>query len=1131
MRDDILKFIKRELIGPDPVKPHIQENGEEILLNEPPRLRYGAGILFPSPNKDGEGATYSAADSTTATEEEVIKNTEETSVESSETIVDNNTSSNVGDDFEEEIGLANNFLPSAMGFSCFSKIPNEGFKVQVNVGIYEINDYCYKKDDGTDVHRKAYYRTSLNQPLLIPASDIPLISGTSKEFALVGKDSKKIELVLNIRNRTHGNDSDKNIHLLTFTLINKNKGARENIRNEDCFFQVSFSVNASEKCFCPYKLAASKTDQDDEKSNQLLFRKKKTFAVGHGCSPSWADDDSEFVNTITTEAIPSYEIKPIVPNELKSLALKMFDMSDLTEGDITSNLIQLNAEYENWINEQEGIANRELTGEFLTTAKRHISNCRACLKRMKEGVDLLKSNSKVNRAFRLMNKAMLLQQLHYGIDTRNWIVEKGVITGLEKAIIPDLNDQSTWQKNTDGSLRVGSWRPFQIAFILINLHSMLDEKHPDRKMVDLIWFPTGGGKTEAYLGLSAYTIFLRKLKDKTDSGTSVLMRYTLRLLTAQQFQRAAALICACEKIREENKDELGKDRITIGLWVGELTPNKRGDATKTLKKMSQGKEDESPFVVLKCPWCGSQMGLIKGTKKDEIKGYKTRKVGSHETVIFKCDNDSECDFSHEEFRLPLLVIDEDIYDFPPTLLIGTVDKFAMLTWRPEARSLFGFIDNERKTPPELIIQDELHLISGPLGSMVGLYETMIEELCTANDIKPKIIASSATISRAKEQINSLYGRGVENVNIFPSQCLSAGDSFFAYEERSSDNAPGRLYVGVFASALPSHATAQVRVLSALLQSVKSIPVADEKLRDPYWTALTYFNSIRELGHAATLIRADITEYLNSIYIRKKITGTDRRFINVDRELTSRINSSQITDILEDLMKEYPKEKYPIDICLATNMISVGVDIPRLGLMTVIGQPKTTSEYIQATSRVGRSKKGPGLIFTIYNCSKPRDRSHFEHFQEYHSKIYSKVEPTSVTPFSPPARERALHAILVGLIRFYSETNRELPTPFPTREIIQKVREIIFRRVSEIDKGEIQKTIEMVERKLEQWQHNLPIIYGSFAQTDNLPLMYPAGTNPPEQTKLRAWSTPTSMRNVDSTCDAIVINEYINIDTL
>lgn len=1135
MRNDILKFIRRELIGPDPVPPHIQANGEEILLNEPPRLRYGAGILFPSPSKDGEGATYLTADSTTAEEDEVITNTDEISVESSETIEGNNTSSNVGDDFEEEIGLANNFLPSAMGFSCFSKIPKDGFKVQVNVGVYEINDYSYKKDDGTEVHRKAYYRSSLDQPLEIKAADIPLVSGTSKEFSLKGKDNKPIELVLNIRNRTHGNGSDKTIQLLTFTLINKNTGAKENIRNEDCFFQASFSVSACENCFCPYKLAASKTDQDDEKSNQLLFRKKKTFAVGHGCSPVWVDDDSQTVNTITTEAIPSYEINPIVPNELKSVALKMFDMSDLAKGDITSTLVQLNSEYEKWINRQEEIAKQELKDDFLKTASRHIESCRACLKRMKEGVELLKRNPKVNRAFKLMNRAMLLQQLHYGIETRNWIVEKGNITGLEKAIIPDINDQSTWQKNSDGSLKVGSWRPFQIAFILINLHSMLDEKHPDRKMVDLIWFPTGGGKTEAYLGLSAFTIFLRKLKAKTDSGTSVLMRYTLRLLTAQQFQRAAALVCACEKIREENEAELGEDRITIGLWVGEMTPNKRSStsdnnpgAIQQFKKMEQGREDENPFIVLKCPWCGSQMGYLKEARTNKVKGYKRRKVGTKETIVYQCDN-QQCDFSKEDFRLPLIVIDEDIYDCPPTLLIGTVDKFAMLTWRPEARTLFGFIGKERKTPPELIIQDELHLISGPLGSMVGLYETMIEELCTANDIKPKIIASSATISRAKEQINSLYGRGTENVNIFPAQCLSAGDSFFAYEEKNSDNAPGRLYVGVFASALPSHATAQVRVVSALLQSVKSIPVAEEKQRDPYWTAMTYFNSIRELGHAATLIRADISEYLNSIYIRKKITGTERRFINVDRELTSRINSSQITDILEELQKEYPKEKYPIDVCLATNMISVGVDIPRLGLMTVIGQPKTTSEYIQATSRVGRSKKGPGLVFTIYNCSKPRDRSHFEHFQEYHSKIYSKVEPTSVTPFSPPARERALHAILVGLIRFYSEQNRELPNPFPTKEIVQKVKDIIFRRVAEIDKDEIQKTIEMLERRLEQWQHNLPIIYGSFAQTDNLPLMYPAGTNPSEQTKFRAWSTPTSMRNVDSTCDAIVINEYINID--
>ncbi|MEK6616273.1 MAG: helicase, partial [Bacteroidota bacterium] len=511
--------------------------------------------------------------------------------------------------------------------------------------------------------------------------------------------------------------------------------------------------------------------------NILHLSKKITFAIGLGCSPSWNDNDADFTHAIRTEAIPVYEIKPIVPNELKNIELKMFDLSDLLGTDITSNLVKLNSEYETWINEQERIANAELKGELLETALRHIESCRSCLARMKEGVEILKSNSKVNRAFKLMNQAMLLQQLHYSIETRNWIIENGNITGLKDATIPDINDSTTWKAG------LGSWRPFQLAFILMNLNSMLDANHPDREMVDLIWFPTGGGKTEAYLGLSAFTIFLKRLKDKNDAGTTVIMRYTLRLLTAQQFQRAASLICACDKIRKENEEELGTARISIGLWVGEsLTPTYRDDARKKFKKMEQGGEEDNPFIVLKCPWCGSQMGYLKDERRYKVKGYKRRKVGTTETIIYQCDN-SECDFSRTDFNLPLFVIDEDIYDNPPTLLIGTVDKFAMLTWRPEARTLFGFRDNaERLSPPELIIQDELHLISGPLGSMVGLYETMIEELCTANNVKPKIIASTATISRAKEQINSLYGRGTNNVNIFPAQCLSVGDSFFAYED-------------------------------------------------------------------------------------------------------------------------------------------------------------------------------------------------------------------------------------------------------------------------------------------------------------------------------------------------------------
>ncbi len=1125
MRNDILQFIKKELIGPDPVKPHIQDNGEEILLNEPPRLRYGAGVLFP------RAATIEKLDSTSAEEEKVLEKLDDERKEVDDPIKleESKATEELPDTLDEEIGLANSFLPSAMGFSCFSKIPKDGFSVKVTLGVYDVKEYNYQKEDGISVSRKAYYRNSLDQELMLSASEIPLQSGKSIDKLLVDKDGKEINLKLNIRNRTHENNSTNNIHLLTFTLINLNTGGSENIKNEDCFFQVSFSVTSNEKCFCPYKAAASKTDKDDEKSNLLLFRNKKTFAVGHGCSPSWNDDDIDFTDSIKTEAIPVYEIKPIVPNELKSVELKMFDLSDLSDKDITTNLVKLNAEYEAWIDKQEETANAELKDESLETALRHIDSCRLCLQRMKEGVEVLKSNEKVNRAFKLMNRAMLLQQLHYSIETRSWILDKGNITGVKDAVIPNINDSSTWKPG------LGTWRPFQLAFILMNLNAMLDSSHGDREMVDLIWFPTGGGKTEAYLGLSAFTIFLKRLKDKNDSGTTVLMRYTLRLLTAQQFQRAAALICACDKIRKENEEKLGTTRITIGLWVGsDSTPNKREEARKAFQLMEQGRDEENPFIVLKCPWCGSQMGYLKEART-KVKGYKRRKIGTKETIIYQCDN-QQCDFSKLDFNLPLVVIDEDIYDNPPTLLIGTVDKFAMLTWKPEAKTIFGFRGNERKfSPPELIIQDELHLISGPLGSMVGLYETMIEELCTSKNIKPKIIASSATISRAKEQVNNLYGRGTTNVNIFPAQCLSAGDSFFAYEDTKMEKMPSRMYVGIFASALPSHATAQVRVISALLQSVKSIPVAEEILRDPYWTALTYFNSIRELGHAATLIRADIREYMNSIWIRKAIKGDVRRFINRDIELTSRINSNDIPEYLEQLSKSWTgdKSEYPVDVCLATNMISVGVDIPRLGLMTVIGQPKTTSEYIQATSRVGRSKKGPGLVFTIYNCSKPRDRSHFEHFQEYHSKIYSKVEPTSVTPFSAPARERGLHAILVGLVRMLATTEEisKKPKPFPPSKLLEEVGDIIFNRVRKIDKEEYDSTLELLEEKISEWQLELPIEYGGFGNQQNSVLMYPAGTAISENLK-GAWSTPTSMRNVDSSCEAYIMSrdtKYINID--
>lgn len=1121
MREKILDFIKRELIGPDPILPHIQENGEEILLiSNPPRLRYGAGILFP---RTSIAMDY---DSTNAKENFEAEELPEVETEDPVQADDTNVSAKQTDDYEEEIGLANTFLPAAMGFSCFSVIPKDGFTITVKAGIYKLQDYTYKTEKGINKNTKAFYRIPIDQRIIINAEEIPSEAGKNIERKLKTKDNAEVNLKLNLRNRMQNVNGKEIINLFTFTLINCNEGIKGSLSNEDCFFQVFFDVEANENCFRPYYVHLNSEGLEDEMTNRLLYRNKNTFAIGHGCAPKW-DEEKYAVNRIFTETVPHYEVKPILPSELRSVELDMLEFSDLTDKNFIERLDKLNSEYEKWIENQEKIAKNTLQGEYLETAQKHIDSCRFCLKRMREGLKLLDSNKNVKRAFQLMNRAMLLQQLRYNIDLRRWLPEENKTLKLEKTDLPDETRTDTWKKG------LGKWRPFQIAFILMNLNSIYDFKNDERELVDLIWFPTGGGKTEAYLGLTAFTIFLKRIKDKNNDGTTVLMRYTLRLLTAQQFQRAASLICACEIIRKQTVKELGESRITIGLWVGEsLTPNDRTNAVKIFRKMEQGHEDDNPFVMLKCPWCGAQMGIVKEGNYTRIKGYRKFTIKGKQTIIYKCDND-ECEFSALNFNLPLLVIDEDIYDYPPTLMIGTVDKFAMLPWRPEARALFGFRkDANRISPPELIIQDELHLISGPLGSMVGLYETMIDHFCTKDDIKPKIIASTATISRARQQVHQLFGRGNNSVRIFPVQCLTAGDSFFAYENKD-DN--GRMYVGIFASALPSHATTQVRVISALLQGVKMIEVETEKERDPYWTILNYFNSLRELGHAATLIRADIREYLNALYLRYGLMKGDfkKRFINSHIELTSRIRSSQIPEYLEQLGKSWTGDSpdYPVDMCLATNMISVGVDIQRLGLMTVIGQPKTTSEYIQATSRVGRSKEGPGLVLTIYNCAKPRDRSHYEHFQEYHSKLYSKVEPTSVTPFSTPARERALHAIIIGLIRFYTEKNSHSPKPFPDDATIVEIKKIILGRVKKIDSQEYEATEKLYDEKIKLWKLRQPDEYGGFGVIQNIPLMYPAGSNPSDNVRERAWPTPTSMRNVDATCEAKLINNYINIDSL
>ena len=821
------------------------------------------------------------------------------------------------------------------------------------------------------------------------------------------------------------------------------------------------------------------------------------------------------------------------------------------DGDFSSNIQELELlcdKYEEWIVSLESEA-KGIEPVYKETANRHIDNCRKCLNRMRNGIHLLQENRIVRTAFQYMNQAMLMQQLHYNLPLQKWENAENdefrLINGT--TILPEPDAPETWY---DRENRVyGKWRPFQLAFILINLESMADRQSPEREIVDLIWFPTGGGKTEAYLGLSAYTIFIRRLMNRDDSGTAILMRYTLRLLTAQQYERASSLICACEVIRREHPDLFGDTRISIGLWVGvSTTPNDMAKAVKAYEDLYNNKTDVNPFVILKCPWCGAQMGPEKGLKG--IPGYK-KIVGRHgkKTFSFVCSNTAGgCDFSDKNTPLPLHVIDEDIYSSTPTLLLGTVDKFAMLPFRPSAQGLFGYYNGEKITSPDLIIQDELHLISGPLGSMVGHYETLIDELCTLRTkdraIKPKIIASTATISRAKEQCNALYACGTDKVFQFPPSGLVAGNSFFAYEDTEKN---GRQYVGILASGSSSDATTAIRLYASLLYGAKEMKVDNPEERDPYWTNMGYYNSIRELGQARTWIRADIDNYLDVIYKRrfydklysKEEYRNKRRYIWRDEELTSRIPGDKVTASLANLNIRYDGNnknasgEYPIDICLATNMISVGLDVSRLGLMTVSGQPKTTSEYIQATSRVGRNiASAPGIVFVIYRPGHPRDKSHYEHFREYHSKLYCSVEPTSVTPFSAPVRERALHAIMIGMMRLEQDSNYNDGKPkIPDQAMVDHVKAVIGNRINDIEPDELDAATERMKWVLNHWEDYQPDVWSprykqDLSYTNDVPLMYPAGSH-----KNNAWGkagieTPTSMRSVDSSCEAEIASRYM-----
>lgn len=861
--------------------------------------------------------------------------------------------------------------------------------------------------------------------------------------------------------------------------------------NKNSFFGIQLKVtettNGSLKQYNPPQLL----DIDDEDNfNKLLYRNYLDYGEGYNTSVTWGKTSG--LTFISTDFLPEQETPKVdfTPSKLVDGAVVkrlkdenvlsiryLSTLSESTNEDIINGLESFIGEYKTWISEKRIDLNLVIGDENKEILKRQLESCEIDYKRLIRNIKLLQTDPKAMAAFRLMNTAMFMQ-LHHSI--------------LKKFSYPFKEKLDEHYYKEVALEKEYQWRSFQLAFVLLNIdgfvrpdaddktvEDIFGTKWPERnEIADLVWFPTGGGKTEAYLGIIAFVVTYRRfIKGVKGFGTTALMRYTLRLLTLQQFQRATLLICALEVIRKDcftipaNYD-LGDEKITIGLFVGQGSlPNNwiGGDSSmhSELSKISdqilKNKKVATNLPFTDCPWCGQN--LFTEVNLDNIyPNHANTSYGINDELSICCNNE-DCayysSFPTPQASLPVRLFDEDIYKYPPTLLFGTVDKFAALANKittntternKDSRRLLGKGYRLDVYPPELIIQDELHLLLGPLGTAVGLFEKGIDYLCSytiaEQTIKPKIITSTATTRNTDKQIFALFNRRSE---IFPKQGITCDDSFFAfYERRNKDEyISNRKYIGI----LPIGKTQvwmQLRMASIALthrlKYLKEKYSLDEIFTDPikietltevfdfYHTILSYFNSLKDVGKTQSQLSHYLPGDVNYVtkntipwsFLNKLIRKDDEIHY---AELTGRLTGEEVKTNLSDIESKWGffdsengiyklKINNPPEFVISTNMISVGIDVSRFNTMIISSMPRNVAEYIQASSRVARNKEG--IVFTIHHPFRSRDISHYQKFKEFHEKFYSYVEPISVTPFAFKALDRYLAMLAAVLIR-HSDT--------------------------------------------------------------------------------------------------------------
>ncbi len=990
IRQQIIEALRVDLIGP--------RGGTEETLDENPELAYLTGCLH-SLNKKSEVE---------------FDDQDDISLNSGD-------ADSLGEEDNEDKYSVKYKQQSSIGLSFYIEEKNNIILLDLKWGDYFINNKVKEDKNGKEKIIKVYQRFQRQKRISINLGNYKSI-----EYNLSESDETSERVFYDKVLVKATQYSLKNGYkLVSITVMNQRIPSQEMVNS--IMFQVEMSVSLeSDNYFIPEYLC-----RKSELNDEYLYESKPIFSHGHGCATKWTIIQSKCLK-IVTNFIPEHELSSTsptlenIPNDFFSMKLMMHSKS---KAEIIKRLRHLHNLYSVWIDELKK-SEKANKVDFKNKAGEILALCELQSSRMLKGIVILENNVKAFEAFIFMNQCMFLQR---AITNHAKKYGSGIKCNLDEELSKDIH----------------FWRPFQIAFILLNIECLTNHHSEFRKYVDLLYFPTGGGKTEAYLGLMAFLMAYRRLSNDAkgfnkDGGVTVILRYTLRLLTTQQRDRLTKMVIAAEFIRrqwlKQGNPKFGTESFSIGFYVGNgVTPNKYSEFKDSTEFPNQSQNSKEKLIkqLLVCPYCGTKL-KADSVYLDDVK----------ESIDIFCDDPNCIFFKYGDNRLPIPVflVDEQIYRKCPTVVIATVDKFARLPWDPSCNSLFGRVDRlcpnhgylakgqKHSTyhigsaksevvpilpfyPPELIVQDELHLITGPLGTIYGAYEAVIEELCSVEIdgkvVLPKYIVSTATIRNSESQIKALYGRK-ESMQ-FPANGLDIKDSFFT-KEISPEVLPFRKYVGICASG-KSMKTTELRVYAILIQKVQQLSEIPEykDFMDPYFTLIGYFNSIRELGGTVRLLQDDIVKRVK--WIKKHYQHLHERYFKY-KEITSRTPTNKIANLLKELeITKFERDNGNsdfVDVAIATNMISVGLDIDRLGLMCVFGQPKQSSEYIQSTSRIGRAH--PGLVVTIYSPYRPRDLSHYENFIGYHSQIYRFVEGTTATPFSARARDRVLHALLIALAR-------------------------------------------------------------------------------------------------------------------